>query len=464
MNDNDSDYEIIKIDDNGLFIPQTIDELKKIDYWTSEQYKQYYTKLIPIYRDWYMRESMFRPVVIGNNITHRIEDKYITKKKSKGDCAYNNEEHLHYLASSGSKLAYQLCPYSVKRNKQGEIMKKKLRLSTEGTFSRYKDYWGRVLYNIEDIINKPNILKTARTFYYYTSYRPCILKDTKWEARWNQVVAMNFVFDIDITDKDKVSLFDMESKWGHSRYCKSFEMLTEVCEILDKLDIKYRIQTSGNGWYVILEKIDYAMNTTDYSSLYYGDDFEQQVEVVNDDRTTSYETRIVKKHEAFWHKVIAGMSLFKKEYFKEINNKYQKYFKFDFRTIAPANYVKTPYSLHQRLDIVAKPTNLDEINDNTDKEFMELCNPNRVLVMPNTDFFKEWKDSKNGDSKGLLTELDRQVRKIKIDNPTEFHKMESTTTGNQFDIMSTGPNSYRVRNKIRGKSRNGKMVTSFKYN
>ncbi len=349
----------------------TPDKLKTIDTWTTDKYLQYYSNVLHQIKSFMNPPDGYKPIAIENNIPFLLETSQITRTCK---CKYHNEPHTKYLLPVGTnKLSMFWCEHDPV-------------FEGSSIFNRYKVY-GKVLWSIDDIIKKPNLIKTMRSLYYHSAIRYNEYKPLFWTKRWNEISAFNAVVDIDITDKHRADIYQKEDKWGHSRYDMSFEMLSKISQSLTNIGIKHKIRSSGNGWYFEFEKIIITEhNIPKYDNIYA--DKDEEIITNNNDGTT--DIKIVKKEDAFWNRVANTIKEIKDNTIRPIVEEYHKYFTVDIDRPYPNKLYKGPYSLHQRLDYIAKPTNLDEINDNTSKEFQDLCSPDHVFN--NTiEYWKEWR-------------------------------------------------------------------------
>lgn len=311
------------------------------DSMTSMQYQEYYTKVLPVFKWWYnQNEEGFRPVVIGRNLAWWIERNEVVRKckyickDAKGNviCPHPEDSSQILSHSKGEKLSCWTCKYNPKK----EIA---------GPFERFLVFNTKVLYTIDDIIARPAMLKTARSFYWHPAMHPWSGKGHGIKKQWDEIVGLNLVIDIDIIDKGERTIFERDI------YSTVGNMLDDIDEILKREDINYKLQFSGNGIYFITDKIVAEM--------------EMEKEI---DQTI----------EQFWNIVAGGWSKFITDDLKPLEKKH-KNFTFDAREPYTMQFVKTPFSLHQRLDVSAIPLNRDIFDDYTTDEFKDLTSPEYVV-------------------------------------------------------------------------------------
>lgn len=127
------------------------------------------------------------------------------------------------------------------------------------------------------------------------------------------------------------------------------------CKTADKLQEKgiiYRLQFSGNGIYFITQKI-----------------------IAKNERLPD------ENLEQFWNMIVSGFANYVNNDLKQLQDKF-KFFDFEGREAYTMQFLKTPLSIHQRLDSSAVPITIDMINDMTNKEFEEYCKPENVIKDP----------------------------------------------------------------------------------
>ncbi len=212
------------------------------------------------------------------------------------------------------------------------------RLLSSG-WERYYNIGNRILWTIDMVESKMGMLSTIRSMYWQPAIRDYNLRDRPTDKSWNEITALNMVFDIDIIEKNTRSIFEKEIWDG------LFDVLDDVGGILEDEDIGYKIQFSGNGCYFITNKI------------------------VEKDDIEEGESR-----EEFWNKMAAGWADWINSEVKKLEEKH-KNFTVDGREPYTMQFLKTPFSLHQRLDVSAIPISIDMIGEVTSEEFAELCGP-----------------------------------------------------------------------------------------
>ncbi len=354
----------------------TPDKLKTIDTWTSDKYVLYYSKVLPALKGFMNTVDGYKPVALENNIPYLLETNQITRPCIK--CKLSDEPHKKYLLPADkNKLSMFWCELDPL-------------LQGTSVWNRWKVF-KQILWSIDDIISKPNMMKTMRSLYYQSAIRYSDRKSLYWTNTWSEISAVNGIVDIDITDKNKADIYEKEDKWGHSRYDVSFEMLSKIADALTKAGIRFKIRSSGNGWYFELEKITIKdHNKPQYENIYCGED-----EItITENADGTVDTKTTKKEIVFWNRVMNSIQYVKDCIIRPIiEDNYSKYFELDGGKPNPMKLYKSPESLHQRLDYVAKFTNLDEINDNTAEEFKDLCNPEYIIDGTATvaDHFKTWR-------------------------------------------------------------------------
>lgn len=312
-----------------------IDKLKEIDHWSSSQYLEYYTRLMPVLKKWYNVPEGYRPVVMGRNISWWLEMGE-TRRKCRCYKACPEEKdvtkesvHMVLTQAYSDIMSCWTCEFNQKR------------LLSSG-WERYYNIGNRILWTIDMVESKIGMLSTIRSMYWQPAIRDYMLIDRPTDKSWNEITALNMVFDIDIIEKNTRSIFEKEIWDG------LFDMLDDVGGILEDEDIGYKIQFSGNGCYFITNKI------------------------VEKDEIEEGENR-----EEFWNKMAAGWADWINSEVKKLEDKH-KNFTVDGREPYTMQFLKTPFSLHQRLDVSAIPISIDMIGEITSEEFTELCNPEYV--------------------------------------------------------------------------------------
>lgn len=314
------------------------------DSMTSVQYQEYYTKVLPVFKWWYnQNEEGFRPVVIGRNLAWWLERgetirkcKYICKDKDgKVICPHSEDSSQILSNSKGEKLSCWVCKYNPKKE-------------MAGPFERFLVFNTKVLYTIDDIIARPAMLKTARSFYWHPAMHPWSEKGHGIKKQWDEIVGLNLVIDVDIIDKSERTIFE-EDIYSTIPY-----MLDDIDEILKREDIDYKLQFSGNGIYFITSKIA----------------VEEEKEKGEKEKDQTI--------EQFWNVIAGGWSKFITDDLKPLERKNWN-FTFDAREPYTMQFVKTPFSLHQRLDVSAIPLNRDIFDDYTADEFKDLTSPEYVV-------------------------------------------------------------------------------------
>lgn len=352
----------------------TPDKLRLIDPWSPNKYLDYYSKVLPALRSFTNQSEGYKPVAIENNLPFLISTNQIARDCVK--CTIYNQPHKRYLVPVGTnKLPMWWCEHDQY-------------LEGGGTFNRYKQY-GAVLWTLEDLIQRPNLVQTMRSLYYHNVIRYNDNKLYFWTKRWDEIAAFNAVIDIDVTYKHTSDMYKIDDKVDQPRYNVSFDMLSKIVDKLKEHDTQVKIHSSGNGWQLITQKISIATdNIPKYETIY----VDKPIEIVteNDDGTT--ETKIVSIHTQFWNKVMQSIVDIQDAIIRPIVEKYDKYFELDAKKPYANKLYKCPGSLHQRLDYIAKPTNLDEINSHTAKEFQTLVDPQPVIDSNKPyDLFKPWR-------------------------------------------------------------------------
>lgn len=324
-----------------------INKLKEIDPWTPGQYLQYYTRLMPVLKKWYNVPEGYRPVVMGRNISWWLAMGE-TRRKCRCHKACPEEKdinpqsaHMILTQAYNDKMSCWTCEFNCKRQ-------------LSSGWERYYNIGNRILWNINMVESKINMLSTIRSMYWQPAIRDYNLIDTPTDKSWNEIMALNLVFDIDIVDKNENSIFDKKI-WD-----TFFDVLCDTGDMLEQEDIEYKIQFSGNGCYFITSK------------------------VIEKDEIQEGETR-----EQFWNIMAAGWADWinsEVKYIEDIN----KNFTIDGREPYTMQFLKTPFSLHQRLDVSAIPISIDMINGMKSDEFSHICSPDYVIN--NIDeLLKAWK-------------------------------------------------------------------------
>lgn len=324
-----------------------VSKLKEIDSWTPQQYLEYYTRLMPTLKKWYNTPEGYRPVVMGRNISW-----WLAMGETRRKCRCNKtcpEEkvvtpestHMILTQAYNDKMSCWTCEFNHKRQ-------------LSSGWERYYNMGNRILWSIDKVENKIGMLSTIRSIYWQPAIRDYKLIDTPTNKSWDEITALSLVFDIDIVDKNTKSIFDNEI-WD-----TLFDMLDDVGGMLEDEDIGYKIQFSGNGVYFITNKI------------------------IEKDEIDKEETR-----EQFWNTIAAGWADWINEEVKKLEGKH-KNFTIDGREPYTMQFLKTPFSLHQRLDVSAIPISIDMIGETTSSEFEEICKPEYAIG--NIDeLLKVWK-------------------------------------------------------------------------
>jgi len=324
-----------------------INKLKEIDYWTPDQYFQYYTKLMPMLKGWYNQPEGYRPVVMGRNISWWLSMGEIRRKcRCHKICPENKDitpesAHMILTQAANDKMSCWTCEFNLKRQ-------------LSSGWERYYNISNRILWTINMIESKTGIFSTIRSMYWQPAIRDYSLADKPTDKSWNEITALNLVFDIDIVDKNINSIFDKDI-WN-----TFFDMLVDVGDVLDSENIGYKIQFSGNGCYFITNKI------------------------VEKDEIEEGETR-----EQFWNIISSGWADWINSEVKKLEGRH-KNFTIEGREPYTMQFLKTPMSLHQRLDASAIPISIDMVNGMSAEKFMEICSPNYVADNVN-EILKVWK-------------------------------------------------------------------------
>lgn len=324
-----------------------IDKLKEIDFWSPDQYLQYYTKLMPVFKRWYNQAEGYRPVVMGRNISWWIANgdtrrKCRCYKACPEEKDVNKDDTYMILTQSyNDKMSCWSCEFNQKRQ-------------LSSGWERYYNISSKILWTIDMVESKMGILSTIRSIYWQPAIRDYSLIDKPTNKSWHEITALNTVLDIDVVDKNNSSIFEKEIWDG------LFVMLDDVGGILEDEDIGYKIQFSGNGCYFIVNKI------------------------VEKDAIEEGESR-----EEFWNKMVAGWADWINSDVKKLEEKHKK-FTIDGREPYTMMFLKTPFSLHQRLDVSAIPVSIEMIGETTNSEFEEMCKPE--YVTDNIDeILKAWR-------------------------------------------------------------------------
>lgn len=323
-------------------------DLNEIDIWTTEMFYEYYQKLMPFYESWYNIENGYRSVAIGRNLAWWLEKEeierecYIKKYKNDKQCKNKNETCKLLLKQFGTdKLSCWECSIKTEKKKRALI----------SPWERFYNVFEKILWDIDHVKNT-NVLKTCRTLYWHNSIRNIKLKDIKTDKSWNEIIGSNFTLDIDIENKHTENMFD---KW---EYLPS--MINDVASKLENDDIEYKILSSGNGIYFITKRIFY------------------EIEKENNETC-----------EVFWNKISNG---WRKYINDDLNPIFEKHPKFNVDGEEPytMKFYKSPFSIHQRLDLSAIPLSVDMINSINGKDFKELSEP---LYVSNNwkNLLKIWK-------------------------------------------------------------------------
>lgn len=324
-----------------------VEKLRKIDYWTPSQYLDYYTKLMPTLKKWYNTPEGYRPVVMGRNISW-----WLGMEETRRKCrCYNacpeeknvtkDSTYMILTQSYNDKMSCWTCEFNQKR------------LLSSG-WERYYNIASRILWTIDMVESKMGMLSTIRSMYWQPAVRGYALVDKPTDKSWNEITAINLVLDIDVVDKNIRNIFEKDIWDG------LFDMLDDVGGMLEDEDIGYKIQFSGNGVYFITNKI------------------------IEKDEIDEGESR-----EEFWNIISAGWANWINDEVKKLEEKH-KNFTVDGREPYTMQFLKTPFSIHQRLDVSAIPISIDMMGDITSNDFAEFCNPDYVIN--NIDeLLKVWK-------------------------------------------------------------------------
>lgn len=312
-----------------------IEKLKEIDFWSPEQYFSYYNGLMPVFKKWYNTVEGYRPVVMGRNISWwlkmgEIRRKCRCKACPEGKSVTKDSLNMILSQAGNDKMSCFVCQYNPKRQ-------------LSSGWERYYDVRNRILWNIDMIEQKSGILSTVRSMYWQPAIRSYDLTNTPTDKSWNEITAINMVLDIDIIDKNTRNIFEKDI-WD-----TLFDLLVDTAEMLESEDLEYKIQFSGNGIYFITSKI------------------------VEKDEIEPGETR-----EEFWNIVAYGWSDWINSEVRLLEE-YHKNFTIDGRQPYTMQFLKTPFSLHQRLDFSAIPISIDMINGMKNSEFEDICRPEYVV-------------------------------------------------------------------------------------
>jgi len=323
-----------------------ISKLKEIDFWTPDQYLQYYTKLMPVLKGWYNQPEGYRPVVMGRNISWWLAVGETRRKcRCYKVCPENKDitpESAHMILSqtANDKMSCWVCEFNPKRQ-------------LSSGWERYYNINSRILWTIDMVKSRIGILSTIRSMYWQPAIRDYSLANRPTDKSWNEITALNLVLDIDIIDKNTKSVFDKDM-WN-----TLFDMMVDIGDMLENEDIGYKIQFSGNGCYFITNKI------------------------VEKDEIKEGELR-----EQFWNIIVSGWADWINCEVKKLEEKH-KNFTIEGREPYTMMFLKAPFSLHQRLDVSAVPMSIDMINGMGSKEFEEICSPGYVIQ--NIDeFLRYW--------------------------------------------------------------------------
>lgn len=304
--------------------------LNEIDTWTPDMYYNYYQNLIPFYEKWYNAKDGYRAVAIGRNIPWWIEkgetvrNCYIKKHKT---CKNMTDDCNMILQQFGSdKLSCWECSITSDKKKRALI----------SPWERFYDSFEKILWDIESIKNS-KVLKTCRTMYWHNSIRDDKLKYIRTDKSWNEIIGSNFTLDIDIKNKNKNDIFDI---WNDVS-----PMINTLTNKLESDDIEYKIMNSGNGIYFITKRIIYDIDKEENES-----------------------------REVFWNKVTHGWRKYIKDELIPLFDKHPN-FNVDGEEPYTMKFYKSPFSIHQRLDVSAIPLSIDMINDITTKDLKEITDP-----------------------------------------------------------------------------------------
>lgn len=312
-----------------------IEKLKEIDFWSPEQYYDYYNRLMPVFKRWYKTVDGYRPVVMGRNISWwlkmgEIRRKCRCKVCPEGKDVTKDSVNMILSQADNDKMSCFVCQYNPSRQ------------LTSG-WERYYDMRNRLLWNIDMVEKKPGILSTVRSMYWQPAIRSYDLSMIPTDKSWNEITAINMVLDIDIINKNTRSIFEKDI-WD-----TLYDMLVDTGELLESEDLDYKLQFSGNGIYFITSKI------------------------VEKDEIVAGETR-----EEFWNIVVYGWADWVNSEIRPLEE-FHKKFTIDGRQQYTMLFLKTPFSLHQRLDTSAIPISIDMMNGMKSSEFIEICRPEYIM-------------------------------------------------------------------------------------
>lgn len=310
--------------------------LNEIDTWTSNMYYDYYQKLMPFYETWYNAGDGYRPVAIGRNLTWWLERKETTRKCFIKKCKNKTNDCYMELNQFGTdKISCWECSES-----SGKKLSGKNKKALISPFERYYNVFEKILWDIESVkISK--ILKTCRTLYWHNTIRDNELKHITTDKSWNESIGSNFTLDIDIKNKHTN---DMYKLWN-----ELYSMVKDVATKLENDEIEYKIMSSGNGIYFITKRILYNIDKEENESK-----------------------------EVFWNKISNGWRNYIKDELVPLFDKHPS-FNIDGEEPYTMKFYKSPFSLHQRLDLSAIPLSLDTINNMNNEDFIEISNPSYVI-------------------------------------------------------------------------------------
>lgn len=317
-------------------MPETdIEKLKEIDFWSPEQYQSYYSRLMPTFKKWYNVAEGYRPVVMGRNISWWLKAKETRRKCICRACPEGKEvtkesKNMILSQAGNDKMSCFVCQYNLKRQ-------------LNSGWERYYNVGSRILWNIGMIEKRPGILSTVRSMYWQPAIRDYSLANISTDKSWNEITAINLVLDVDIVNKNIRSIFEKDI-WD-----TFFDLLVDTGEMLESEDLDYKIQFSGNGVYFLTNKI------------------------VEKEEIEEGETR-----EEFWNVVTYGWSDWTNSEVRLLEE-FHKNFTIDGRQAYTMQFLKTPFSLHQRLDTSAIPISIDMVNGMKSSEFEEICKPEYII-------------------------------------------------------------------------------------
>lgn len=327
----------------------SIDDLKKDELWTSEEYGDYYKGLMGFYDIWYGVKDGDRTVVIGQNLASYLEDKNVRRKCWCSKCLVpgNNfgkdrrgEKHI-VLDRNGTTLEMcWRCEYICSIPIEG--IEEKLNDPMASGFNIYADFGVKNLINW-DSINEER-LRSFRTMYWRPAIRDRQFRNVSTTGNWSQVVAYNPVIDIDVRDKNTRNVLDY---WE-----ESIGMLDDVVVVMEDEGLEFKMMFSGNGWYLILKRIIMSEKLSD----------------------------IKISPEVFWNKVAKGLSMWIKKYLVDtVGEKWHNYFNIEFKQPNELKYYKSPGSIHQRFYQSAIPFDMNLLSKGKD-EFVEMINPKSIPI------------------------------------------------------------------------------------